>query len=185
MKYQLVVELHQLRQEPGQSINDYYDHLRFIWDQINLFDPTWACLKDAQRYATVQDKFHLYEFLMLLHNDYGPIRGQFLNCSFPPSLDTTINELIGEEACLVTLQTQNKLNVLATAPFAPPTEQPLQSGFNASSFGNHCKQSNKKFCNYCKRPGHTIETCYRRNKSTAVVANTESTPPMSFVSAES
>ena len=25
MKYQLVVELHQLRQDPGQSINDYYD----------------------------------------------------------------------------------------------------------------------------------------------------------------
>ena len=25
MKYQLVVELHQLKQEPGQSINDYYD----------------------------------------------------------------------------------------------------------------------------------------------------------------
>ena len=30
IKYQLVVELHQLRQEPGQSINDYYDQLRFI-----------------------------------------------------------------------------------------------------------------------------------------------------------
>ena len=42
MKYQLVVELHQLRQEPGQSINDYYDQLRFIWDQIDLSDPTWA-----------------------------------------------------------------------------------------------------------------------------------------------
>ena len=25
IKYQLVVKLHQLRQEPGQSINDYYD----------------------------------------------------------------------------------------------------------------------------------------------------------------
>ena len=25
IKYQLVVELHQLKQEPGQSINDYYD----------------------------------------------------------------------------------------------------------------------------------------------------------------
>ena len=32
MKYQLVVELYQLRQEPGQSINDYYDQLCFIWD---------------------------------------------------------------------------------------------------------------------------------------------------------
>ena len=40
IKYQLVVELHQLRQKPGQSINDYYDQLRFIWDQIDLFDPT-------------------------------------------------------------------------------------------------------------------------------------------------
>ena len=40
MKYQLVVELHQLRQEPGQSINDYYDQLCFIWDQIDLSDPT-------------------------------------------------------------------------------------------------------------------------------------------------
>ena len=34
MKYQLVVELHQLKQEPGQSINDYYDQLRFIYDQL-------------------------------------------------------------------------------------------------------------------------------------------------------
>ena len=40
MKYQLMVELHQLRQEPGQSINDYYDQLRFIWDQIGLSDLT-------------------------------------------------------------------------------------------------------------------------------------------------
>ena len=30
MKYQLMVELYQLRQELGQSINDYYDQLHFI-----------------------------------------------------------------------------------------------------------------------------------------------------------
>ncbi|WKA03342.1 hypothetical protein VitviT2T_021457 [Vitis vinifera] len=125
MKYQLVVELHQLRQEPGQSINDYYDQLRFIWDQIDLSDPTWACSKDAQQYASIRDEFRLYEFLMSLHKDFEPIRGQLLNRSPAPSLDTAVNEL----------------------------------------------------SNYCKRPGHTIETCYHRNKSTAAVANTESTPP--------
>ncbi|KAL6315365.1 hypothetical protein AAG906_000473 [Vitis piasezkii] len=73
MKYQLVVELHQLRQEPGQSINDYYDRLCFIWDQIDLFDPTWACSKDAQQYASIRDEFRLYEFLMSLHKDFEPI----------------------------------------------------------------------------------------------------------------
>ncbi|RVW17857.1 hypothetical protein CK203_078646 [Vitis vinifera] len=155
MKYQLVVELHQLRQEPGQSINDYYDQLRFIWDQIDLSDPTWACSKDAQQYASIRDEFRLYEFLMSLHKDFEPIRGQLLNCSPAPSLDTAVNEL-----------------------------QPQQLGdFFGSS--NRRKQTNKKFCNYCKRPGHTIETCYRRNKSTAVVANTKPTPPTASTSAES
>ena len=79
------------------------------------------------------------------------------------------------EAHLATLQVQNKLNVLATAP---PTEQPSQLAFKASSSGNRHKQSNKKFCNYCKRLGHTIEACYCRKKSIAAIANTESTPPM-------
>ena len=178
MKYQLVVELHQLRQEPGQSINDYHDQLCFIWDQIDLSDPTWACLKDAQQYASIRDKFRLHEFLISLHKDFEPIRGQLLNHSPAPSLDTVVNELVRKEACLATLQAQNMLNVLAITPSAPPIEQPWQSG---DSFGssNRRKQTNKKFYNYCKHPGHTIETCYRCSKSTAVVANTEPTLPLS------
>ena len=87
MKYQLMVELHQLKQELGQSINDYYDKLRFIWDQVDLSDPTWACSKDAQQYTTVRDEFHLCEFLMSLHKHYKPIRGQLLNCSPSPFLE--------------------------------------------------------------------------------------------------
>ena len=184
MKYQLVVELHQLRQKRGQSINDCYDQLRFIWDQIDLSDPTWACLTDAQQYASIRDEFRLYEFLMPLHKDFKPIRGQLQYRSTTPSLDTAVNELVREEARLATLQAQNKLNVLAITPSAPPIEQPQQSS-DSSGSSNRSKQTNKKFCNYCKRPGHTIETCYHRNKSTAAVANTEPNPPMASISAES
>ena len=104
IKYRLVVELHQLRQEPRQSINDYYDQLRFIWDQIDLSDPTWACSKDAQQYASIKDEFRHYEFLMSLHKDFEPIRGQLLNRSPAPSLDTAVNELVREETRLANLQ---------------------------------------------------------------------------------
>ncbi|RVW71923.1 Retrovirus-related Pol polyprotein from transposon TNT 1-94 [Vitis vinifera] len=153
-------------------------------DQIDLSDPTWACSKDAQQYASIRDEFRLYEFLMSLHKDFEPIRGQLLNRSPAPSLDTAVNELVREEARLATLQAQNKLNVLAITPSTPLIEQPHQLGdFSGSS--NRRKQTNKKFCNYCKRPGHTIETCYRRNKSTAAVANTEPTPPTASTSVES
>ena len=61
----------------------------------------------------------------------------------------------------------------------------------SSSFcNNHCQQSNKRFCNFCKRFGYNIEICYQRNKlvvfiSTATVANTESVQPMAPISAQS
>ena len=103
MKYQLVVELHQLRQEPGQSINDYYDQLHFIWDQIDLSDPTWACSNDAQQYTSIRDEFRLYEFLMSLYKDFEPIRGQLLNRGPAPSLDIAVNKLVREEARHATL----------------------------------------------------------------------------------
>ncbi|XP_065627419.1 uncharacterized protein LOC136066661 [Quercus suber] len=102
----------------------------------------------------------------------------------PPSLDTAVNELVREEARLATLQAQNKFNVLAITLSVPFIEQSQQSG-DSSGSSNRRKQTNKKFCNYCKRPGHTIETCYRRNKSTAAVANTEPTPPMPSISVKS
>ena len=121
---------------------------------------------------------------MSLHKNFEPIRGQLLNRSPAPSLDTAMNELVREETRLATLQAQNKLNVLAITPSAPPIEQPQQSD-DSSGSSNRRKQTNKKFCNYCKHPDHTIETCYRRSKSTVAIANTEPTPPMASISAES
>ena len=92
---------------------------------------------------------------MSLHKDFEPIRGQLLNRSPAPSLDTAVNELVREKARLATLEVQNKLNVLAITPSAPPIKPPQQLG-DSSGSSNRRKQTNKKFCNYCKRPGHTI-----------------------------
>ena len=121
---------------------------------------------------------------MSLYKDFELIRGQLLNRSPAPSLDDAMNELVREEDCLATLQAQNKLNVLAITPSAPPIKQPQQLG-DSSGSSNPRKQTNKKFYNYCKRPDHTIKTCYHHNKSTAAVANTEPTPPIASISAES
>ena len=61
---------------------------------------------------------------------------------------------------------------------------------SSSCYNNYRRQSNKCFCNFYKRFGHNIETCYRRNKSvvsisTATVANTESVQLMAPISAQS
>ena len=61
---------------------------------------------------------------------------------------------------------------------------------SSSGCHNRHRQSNKRFCNFCKCFGHNIETCYHRNKtailvSVATVSNTESVQPMAPVSAQS
>ena len=60
----------------------------------------------------------------------------------------------------------------------------------SSCCNNHHRQSNKRFCNFCKRFDHNIKTCYHRNKTAvtvfaATVANTESVQPMAPISAQS
>ena len=66
----------------------------------------------------------------------------------------------------------------------------MKNNNKSSSFCNNRRQQcNKRFCNFCKRFGHNIETCYQRNKSNisisaATVANTESVQPMALVFAQ-
>ena len=60
---------------------------------------------------------------------------------------------------------------------------------SSSCCNNYRRQSSKRFYNFCKRFGHSIETCYRRNKSAlsisaATIANTESVQLMAPVSAQ-
>uniref|UniRef100_A0A2N9GQ59 Uncharacterized protein n=1 Tax=Fagus sylvatica TaxID=28930 RepID=A0A2N9GQ59_FAGSY len=184
-EYQLSIEQYQIRQDPGQSINDFFARFQFIWDQLDLSDPPWDTPNDAMKYATRRDQMRLYQFLMALHEDYEPVRGQLLHQLPTPSLDAALNDLVREETRLQTLQAQNKLNVLATtSPLAP-----LQQSDSDQSSLNTRRSDRKsnKFCRYCKKHGHTIETCFRRNRSTAAVTHgdTDQTPTATVAPAHS
>uniref|UniRef100_A0A2N9G1J0 Uncharacterized protein n=1 Tax=Fagus sylvatica TaxID=28930 RepID=A0A2N9G1J0_FAGSY len=69
-EYQLSIEQYQIRQDPGQSINDFFARFQFIWDQLDLSDPPWDTPNDAMKYATRRDQMRFYQFLMALHDDY-------------------------------------------------------------------------------------------------------------------
>ena len=102
-EYQLSIEQYQIRQDPGQSINDFFARFQFIWDQLDLSDSPWDTPKDAMKYATRRDQMRLYQFLMALHEDYEPVHGQLLHQLPTPSLDAALNDLVREETCLQTL----------------------------------------------------------------------------------
>uniref|UniRef100_A0A2N9EHH2 Retrovirus-related Pol polyprotein from transposon TNT 1-94-like beta-barrel domain-containing protein n=1 Tax=Fagus sylvatica TaxID=28930 RepID=A0A2N9EHH2_FAGSY len=184
-EYQLSIEQYQIRQDPGQSINDFFARFQFIWDQLDLSDPPWDTPNDAMKYATRRDQMRLYQFLMALHDDYEPVRGQLLHQLPTPSLDAALNDLVREETRLQTLQAQNKLNVLATTSPLAPLPQSDSDQFSPNT--RRSDRKSNKFCRYCKKHGHTIETCFRRNRSTAAVTHgdTDQTPPAAVAPAHS
>jgi hypothetical protein len=98
--YQLSIEQCQIRQDPDQSINDFFARLQFIWDQLDLVDPSWDTPNDAMKYATHRDQMCLYQFHMALHDDYEPVCGKLLHQIPTPSLDAALNELVREETRL-------------------------------------------------------------------------------------
>jgi hypothetical protein len=58
--YQLLFKLFHLRQEPGQSINDFLARIQFLWNQVDLFDPIWKDTTDVEMYVTCSDQHRLH-----------------------------------------------------------------------------------------------------------------------------
>jgi hypothetical protein len=96
-EYQLLFELFQLRQELGQSINDFLARMQFLWNQIDVSDPIWKDPTDAKMYVKHRDQHCLHQFLMALRDDFEPVRVQLLHCSPLPTLDTAIFKLVRAE----------------------------------------------------------------------------------------
>jgi hypothetical protein len=46
-----MLDLYHLKQELGQTINDFFAHIQFLWGHIALSDPAWKDPNDAQMYA--------------------------------------------------------------------------------------------------------------------------------------
>ncbi|KAH7866524.1 hypothetical protein Vadar_021523 [Vaccinium darrowii] len=141
-QYQLLSNLHRLRQEPGQSINDFLSQVYCVWDQLALSEPTWSCTIDAQRFTNHRDQQRLILFLMALTPDFEPVRASLLHRSPLPTLEQAISELLSEETRLGTIKTPHQDTVLATL-----SSRKTQSVQQSDS------------CTYCHSRDHTLLHC--------------------------
>uniref|UniRef100_A0A2N9HH67 Retrotransposon gag domain-containing protein n=1 Tax=Fagus sylvatica TaxID=28930 RepID=A0A2N9HH67_FAGSY len=87
------------------------------------------------------------QFMMGLREDFEPTRAALLSRSPLPSLDAVVKELISEENRRPHHHLSSSDVVLVT-PHLP-----------ASSFDRP-----HRICKYCKKPGHDISECYRKQK---------------------
>ena len=166
-----------MRQEFGQSINDFLAHMQFLWNQIDVSDLIWKDPTNPEMYVARRNQHALHQFLMALRDDFEPVRGQLLHRSPLPTLDTAIFELVYAKNRSQTIRSQPNHTVLATP--SSGSSSFWQEHFDRSNTPRLPPKSctNNYYCQLCRRQGHTMDKCWSKRRSNApiaIVAHTKS-----------
>ncbi|XP_019224191.1 PREDICTED: uncharacterized protein LOC109205890 [Nicotiana attenuata] len=160
--YQIQKEINDLSQG-SLDITSYYMKMKKLWEELNTLIAkshcTCNCLCGAKEsmHKAEQDR-RLIQFLMGLNETYTVVRGSILMMNPLPSIAQAFSLLIQEER-------QREINpsihlALESLALNANTIRPRTFRTNYSPNNNH-NNRNRPFCDYCKRPGHTKEKCYK------------------------
>lgn len=130
--------------------------MHYVWDQLTSSEPEFTDAKNAEKFSDYRDQQHLVLFLMVLTNEFEHVRASLLHRNPLPTLDQAVIELLSEETHFAPRKTTSVDAVFAT----PRGLQPNNKGHLSGSFQHKGHPSgSSKFCNYCKKPGHTLLEC--------------------------
>ncbi|GAV89584.1 UBN2_3 domain-containing protein [Cephalotus follicularis] len=119
-QYQLLSALNRLRQESGQSIDEFHSHMSYYWGLLVVSEPKWHCQEDQTLFTAYRDKLQLTQFLMALKDDFVTTHASILNRQPLPSLETSLSKLISEETRRLSITSQQSLFIIAATSYAPP-----------------------------------------------------------------
>ncbi|XP_055814449.1 uncharacterized protein LOC129884121 [Solanum dulcamara] len=161
--FQLQKELNALTQG-NLIISTYFIKMKSLWDELDAMNTFSACVcecKCGAKEKTVkahQDE-RLLQFLMGLNETFIGVRSNILLSSPLPT--------IGQAYSLV-IQDEKQREIHATPNYPGESSSFMAANQHPRRFNDHKNQKlaydTKKttvYSNYCKKPGHTIDKCYK------------------------
>ena len=143
----------------NDTIADYFTKLKVLWDDLESLRLAPVCSCGAASHIS---KHHhdqkVIQFLMGLNDTYTIMRGSILMKSPLPNLSQTYNILLQEEAQREIHSGSNFMTEAASLAVHSGTSGSYPS--SAKRPGVDSRKSNLQ-CNYCKKPGHLIDKCYK------------------------
>ncbi|CAO2828068.1 unnamed protein product [Amaranthus hypochondriacus] len=170
--YTLQLSLAELKQSAETSVTDFYTQIKAIWDQINQMNPLPLCInagcKCAQAFLKQQQEERLVQFLMKLDSKFVSIRTNILMMQPLPTMSMAYRLLVQEEKQRQISSIEedtSKRGMVFAAEYKKNTRSQFQgSRMTFKSNGNKivvAGSGKRPYCNHCKYPGHTVDTCYK------------------------
>ncbi|XP_009770962.1 uncharacterized protein [Nicotiana sylvestris] len=160
--YQIQKEINDLSQG-ALDITSYYTKMKKLWDELTTLITKSHCTCNCTCGAreTMHKAEHdrrLIQFLMGLNETYTVVRGSILMMNPLPIIAQAFSLLIQEERQRE-IKPHNHLSLESLA-LNVNTNRTTSFKTNYSPNNSQCYR-NRPFCDYCKRPGHTREKCYK------------------------
>ncbi|XP_070029640.1 uncharacterized protein [Nicotiana sylvestris] len=164
-------QLYQLQKElsdivPGTSdIAGYYTKVKRIWDELYTLNTCVHCTCEcncggkSKTFKSLQDG-RLIQFLMGLNDIYSAVRSNILMLTPLPSVNQAYSLLIQDEKQRKIHVAQHPVETAFLAGNQQTYFQKYANGEGKFKANLEGKKSNL-MCNYCKKPSHSIDKCYR------------------------
>ncbi|RVX22922.1 DNA-directed RNA polymerase III subunit 1 [Vitis vinifera] len=152
--FQVESALHDFRQGE-QSVTQYHNTLTRYWQQLDLFEThSWKCSDDAATYRQIVEQKRLFKFFLGLNRELDDVRGRIMGIKPLPSLREAFSEVRREES-------RKKVMMGSKEQPAPTLDASALAARSFNSSGGDRQKRDRPWCDYCKKPGHYKETCWK------------------------
>ncbi|KAJ1386917.1 Retrotransposon gag domain [Sesbania bispinosa] len=147
------------------SVTDYYSVLNGLWIELDQYQNLkMKCTANSATHTEFIDRARIFKFLSGLNSEFDPIRIQILGKEKLPSLSEVFYTVRGEENRRTVMLDDPPIDGLALVSGKGPTK-----GSSAGKFSSKPARDDR-WCTYCKKSGHTKETCFRIHGKEKVLA---------------
>ncbi|KAL6509554.1 hypothetical protein OROGR_022864 [Orobanche gracilis] len=169
VQYQMEADIRALVQTEGMSIEDFYNKMTVLWDQLAVTET--AELRAFEPYIGRREEQRLVQFLMALRTDFELIRGSILHRTPLPSVDSVVHELLAEETRLKTqtgkVSTAPNTFVLAASQVSDSSALAARTFKLPQNRTASYQTMNNQECAYCKEIGHWKNQCPKLKRGRA------------------
>ncbi|RVW56445.1 Retrovirus-related Pol polyprotein from transposon RE1 [Vitis vinifera] len=152
--FQVESALHDFRQGE-QTVTQYYNTLTRYWQHLDLFEThSWKCSDDAATYRKIVEQKRLFKFFLGLNRELDDVRGRIMGIKPLPSLREAFSEVRREES-------RKKVMMGSKEQPAPTLDASALAARSFNSSGGDRQKRDRPWCDYCKKPGHYKETCWK------------------------
>ncbi|KAJ0046741.1 hypothetical protein Pint_03784 [Pistacia integerrima] len=156
-------EIYTFKQE-DRNVTDYFTELKILWDELlNLRPiPCCSCTNPCScgaltKVKTYQNNDYVIRFLKGLGDQFTTVRSQIMLMEPLPSINKVFSLVVQQERQMVS----GASKVFVSKSTQEEVQNSSKQRIKKSNQSQH--NGDNRFCTFCGKPRHTIETCYKKH----------------------